>query len=71
MTQTGNYKLLCFGMGNANTTSCSLAREMLLAYKNKSTLCVDMIERLNILDGVADARAFSKQGWRANPRIDL
>jgi hypothetical protein len=28
-----------------------------------------MIERLNILDGVADARAFEIQGWRTNPQM--
>jgi hypothetical protein len=71
MGENGKRYILWFGMSLASATSCSLAREMLLAYKNKSTLCVDMIERLNILEGVADARAFEIQGWRTNPQSDL
>jgi hypothetical protein len=58
MAQTGKHKLLWSGMRSASASYCGLAWEMLLAYKNKSILCVDMIEGLNIIDGVADARAF-------------
>jgi hypothetical protein len=34
MAQNGNHTMLWFGMGNANTTSCSVAWEMLLAHEN-------------------------------------
>ncbi len=71
MAQTGKHKLLCSGMNHASARCCVLAWEMLLAYKNKSTLCVDMIERLNILDGVTVARASEILGWRTESQIDL
>ena len=64
MDEKGNYKLLWFGMGNANTTSCSVAREMLLAYKNKSILCVDNIAEPSrfISVTVAEADGFRLYG---------